>query len=428
MKASASSLVAPASRRPVQRAYTAMLLVYWLLLYTSSTSDEVERGSLLYLLYVAPVLLFAGVFAIPTLMRRELSLPVGLLVGYAALVLPVALLRADSATFTSTLLMTLVLVVIAGERVAPSHDLLNLIFLASIPLSLATYLVGTNIYGIVPGLGLDEALRWRISLFPVVPESAFFSALVLCLNLLDRHRAWRRTCIVLAIYFLVFSGLRSALIGMLLALAYHVATSRGWVQRPPAKMFLLGGVTLMFVASLLLSQLLVFAPALGNEFLNVYLFRSEGGIESDDDVTRTVYRTWLWSEHFRIAADNPLLGIGTHDFAALADVPAEFGGGSGSESFLTGLYARVGLPSLLFVAFFVASLWRQVRMHNELPCLVALLLVVAMLAYGSFLVPYNFAFLVMVGLLGARPRTPEALSARASTRRMRRPVPVGGSA
>jgi hypothetical protein len=331
----------------------------------------------------------------------------------------VSLVRADLPTITSTVLMTLVLTIIAGERLSPSFALLNRIFLASIPISLATYLAGTNIYGIVPGLGLDDTLWWRISLFPVVPESAFFSALILCINLLDRRLPMRRTCIVLSIYFLIFSGLRSALIGTALALAYHAAVQRGWLRRPRAKMLWLGGTALLFVASLLMSQLLAFAPSIGNEFLNVYLFRSEGGLESSDDVTRTVYRTWLWSEHFRIAAENPIFGIGTHDFAELADAPGDLGVGTGSESFLTGLYARVGLPTLLFLAFFVTMLWRQVRRGNELPCLIALLLFVAMLAYGSFLVPYNFVFLAMIGLLCGRSAEPGAYRPVAKVARRR---------
>lgn len=386
-----------------QRAYTVLLIIYWLLLYAASASDDVERGSLLYIAYVAPVLLFVLMLSVPTLLRRRLNLPLLLLVLYFVPVMLVALLRGDLSTMTSTTLMSLALLVITGERVSPPPGLLNMVFLASIPLSLVTYLGGSNIYGVVPGLGLDEALPWRISLFPLVPESAFFSAIVLCLNLQDRRLPMGRTCIVLAAYFLLFSGLRSALIGTVLALGFHFAVSHGLVRRPKRQMLLFFAALLLFTGSMLMSQLLTLVPSIGNESVNVYLFRTESGVETGDELARTVYRTWLWSEHLRLAAENPLLGIGTNSFVDLADAPAELVLGSGSESFLTGLYARVGVASLLLVAFFVALLARQLRARHEVPALVALLLFVAMLAYGSFLVPYNFVFLVMVGLLSSRP-------------------------
>lgn len=399
MSSAVSLAVRPNLGRPAQRAFTLMLLSYWLLLYTTSTSGEVERGSFLYALYIGPVLLFASVFAIPALLRRGVTLPLFLLGGFAVVVVAVALVRADMPTVSSTVILVVVLIIVSSEQLAPPPALLNLIFLASIPLSLATYLAGTNIYGIVPGMSLDEALWWRISLFPVVPESAFFSAIILLVNLTNRQLAMRRTCIVLAIYFLFFSGLRSALIGTLLALAYDLAVRRSWIRQPLAKMVCLAGATLVFVGSLLMSELVVLVPGLSSEFLNVYLFRSEAGLDSADDLARSIYRGWLWTEHFRIAATNPWFGVGTNDFAMLADDTLAVGVGSGSESFLTGLYARVGLTALLFVAFLVVTIWRQVKAGRHLPSLVALLLLVAMLAYGSFLVPYNFVFLVLMGLL-----------------------------
>ena len=406
MTSSAASHRQPSASRLTKIAYTLVLLAYWALLYTTSLSEDVERGSVLYALYLGPVLLFAALFTIPTLFKRAVTLPIALLISYAAIVIAVALARGDFPTVSSTLIMTLLLIVISSERLTPPLALLNWLFLASIPASLITYLAGNNIYGILPGMSLDEALWWRISLFPAVPESAFFSAVVVLANLSCRGLPMRRTCILLASYFLLFAGLRSALIGTLMALAYMVAVRRGWLREPGAIMLWLLGAAVTFVASLLLIDLLTVVPEFNSEFLNTYLFRSKEGLGSVDDLTKSIYRTWLWSEHFRIAATSPWVGIGTNDFALLADTSLKMPVGSGSESFLTGLYARVGLPALLLLGFFVATVKSQVRGGRVLPPAISLLLFVAMLAYGSFLVPYNFAFLVMLGLLcGHAPQT-----------------------
>jgi hypothetical protein len=380
-------------------AYGVMLIFYWALLYTASLTEEVERGSLLYFFYVGPVLLFAGLFGSLLLVRHPITPPLALLVSYAIVVIGVAIARADFPTVSSTVILSATLFVVAGARLAPPPQTLNWLFLASRPGGLISYLAGNSVYGIIPGLSLDEELWWRISLFPVVPESAFFSAIILLVNVLHRDLPMRRTCLALALYFLLFSGLRSALIGTGMALALLFAVDRAWLKSPGAVMRWLLASCIGFVVFLLLIDLIKVAPAFRNEFLNSYLFRMEEGLSSTEDLTKSIYRTWLWSEHLRIAASNPLFGIGTFDFAAISDNSLELGIGSGSESFLTGLYARVGLPALLLLGFFVSTIWRQLKGGRVLPALMGSLLAVAMLAYGSFLVSYNFVFLVMVGLI-----------------------------
>lgn len=379
--------------------YGVMLICYWALLYTASLTEEVEHGSLLYFFYVGPVLLFAGLFGSLLLIRYPITPPLVLLLSYTVIVIGVAIVRTDFSTVSSTLIMGATLFAIASAKLAPRPQILNWLFFASILGGLISYLTGNSIYGVIPGLSLDEELWWRISLFPVVPESAFFSAIILLVNLSHRDLPMRRTCIALALYFLLFSGLRSALIGTLMALALMFAVDRHWLKSPRAVMRWLLASCISFVVFLLLSDLIAAVPAFRSEFLNSYFFRAEEGLSDSEDLTKAIYRTWLWSEHLRIAASNPFFGIGTFDLSAISDNSVEWSAGSGSESFLTGLYARVGLPTLLLLGFFSSTIWRQVKGGRVLPALMGSLLAVAMLAYGSFLVSYNFVFLVLVGLI-----------------------------
>ena len=168
-----------------------------------------------------------------------------------------------------------------------------------------------------------------------------------------------------------------------------------WVSQPRAC-----AAASSAVVSLFMTQLLILFPAFGNPALNVYLFRSESGLESEAEAAKAIYRTWMWAEHFRLASHNPLLGIGTFDFGTLStDDPLFSDLSNGSETYLTGLLARVGLLAVLLFASFGSAMLAGIRSNDDTRPVVGLFLFVAMLAYGSFINAYDFVFLVMIGLL-----------------------------
>lgn len=391
----------PTARRSLQAsAFAGLLIAYWILVYAAPLTLKVSRGSIVYAMLIGPVLLFVLLGSTSLMRRRWMPARVVLLVAYIVIVCGIAITRGDLPTITSTLLTMVLITLLTTFRLAPPGNLLNLLFLASIPLNLAMHHAGLSIYSVVPGLSADEDLPWRVSIFPVVAESAFFSAVILVINVLKRNLVQRRLCLALSIYFLVLSGLRSALVGAALALFYYFVVHKMWSWRPSVKMLYVGLVCVLFVGSLLTTQLLAISSILSNEYLNVYLFRAEGGIDDEVQLTKAIYRGWIWSEHLRLAMEHPVLGIGTFDFAEKADFEEVEGRpSSGSESFLTALYARVGLAAALFAAFLIASIWRGVKAGQHEQLMIGLLLIVAMLAYGSFLVAYNFVFLVMIAFV-----------------------------
>jgi hypothetical protein len=393
---------------PMSTLYIALVILYWLVLYAAPLTAEMTRGSLVYLALVGPVSLFVLMALAGIAWRKRLPPATLLLVAYVVIVCGVAAARGDTPTILSTLLIMATILVVAVHRVRLPPDLLNVLFLASIPLNVIAFAAELGIYSVVPGFSLDEDLPWRISLFPAVPESAFFSGVIIVLNVVRKDLALRPLCLLLATYFLLFSGLRSALAGTLMALFYYYFIHRFWSWRAAMKMVYFVGAIVLMVLMMLTSQLLAVSSALGeNPLLNVYLFRAAEGIESEAELAARIYRGWLWAEHMRIAAENPLLGVGTFDFTAAADY-AEVEGreSSGSEAFLTGLYARVGLPAVLFLAFIAVSIWKGIKAAQHEQLMIGMLLVVAMLTYGSFIVPYNFMFLVMIPYVFTRRRAP----------------------
>ena len=110
----------------------------------------------------------------------------------------------------------------------------------------------------------------------------------------------------------------------------------------------------------------------------------------------SIVRTLIWTTHLQLFAENPLLGRGTFVFTDVAPEFLQYNS-RGSESFATGLLARIGAMALLFfyaVYLFAVEAARQADRFSF--CLV-ILFSVTLLAYGSYIVPYDFIFLVLFG-------------------------------
>ncbi len=404
--------------------YSVLLVYYWLMQYVTGLNDEVQRGDFLYYLYVAPVSIFALILLGRLRSLRRSDTPALWTALFLGIVSLTALARGDVQTVASMGLLCMTLAVLFIYRLAPSVSFLNVLFLASSVMSELAFAAGTNTYSVLPGLSAEGDFWWRVSLFPHVATSAFFALLVLLVNIVDRAGRLRKTSMVLALYFLVFAGIRSALVAGVLAGSYHFLAGHRLLRHHRTKMLFLPAAVATFVISLFMNQLLLLLPATNSDLLNTYLFRSAEGLSGEDDAAKTIYRTWIWTEHLRIASQNPLLGVGTFDFTDLSGTDPGAGGESrGSESFLTGLYARVGLPVLLFIGAFLDAISRGVRAHRDLPVIMGIVLFVAMLAYGSFINAYDFVFLTAVGLLNAR--LPERTTARAAAARARGAVQGG---
>ena len=298
--------------------------------------------------------------------------------------------------------LTVLSVLVKGPRV-PS-GLLTTLMLAACLNDPVLYAYERSTYGLLPGMSRDNDLWWRISLFPFVAPSAYFALLVFFVNWLDRNAPLRRTALLLSAYFVVFSGIRSALIAGLVSAFGMWLMRHGGLARPARRTAYLVVAVAAIIVALSFSELLALLPPITNPTVNQYLYRSAEGLATSEDAAKAVYRTFLWAEHLKLAAQNPLFGIGTFDFMERATFDPSFTGDStGSESFLTGLLARDGLPIVLLLAGFISAAVRTGQ-REAIRLAVGLVLFVAMLTYGSFINAYDFVFLTMLGLLAARPR------------------------
>jgi hypothetical protein len=99
---------------------------------------------------------------------------------------------------------------------------INFLFLFTILGSIIIYFLGLTDYGFLPGqadaTSCHSSMSFRVSLFAVLSESAAFSLFVLLWNVFQPPqyvRGLRWVFIVIALYFLLFSGIRSALLAFL---------------------------------------------------------------------------------------------------------------------------------------------------------------------------------------------------------------------
>jgi O-antigen ligase len=332
----------------------------------------------------------------------ELNSSAWLMLTCEVMIVGVALVRGDFQTvLTLGLLCTTTLVVLI-QRPAVKADLLNTLFLLSIAANAVSYALGRSDATVLPGYAID-AVYFRVSLFPQVAASAFFSVVILFVNILNPGARFRYLCVVLSLYFLVLSGIRSAMVAGLIAGIYIVLRRRGILRSPFASIAYLGASIVAYVVILFAPELLVRFSGPDNP-LSFFLFRSRGEVLTEEQITLAIYRTLLWQEHFKIAQANPIFGIGTFDFTKLSEKLGHLS--IGSESFVTGTYARIGVPVLVFVAALLSAVRTGLRRNKEIAMVVGIILFVAMLTYGGFIAAYDFNFLTLMGLLAGAARPP----------------------
>lgn len=399
-----------------QRLFEVLLLWYWFLLYFQSHNAVVERFSLLYFALTLPILAFLA-FNLHHVVSWRYDRLTAPLVLYIVVVGVVSTLRADFATAYNVLLFTVPVILILQHRLQVPVALLNWLFLLSILGAVLTYSLGISEFGFLPGqseLSANRGLQWRVSLFPLLPVSAFFSLLVFFANLLYSRGRSRWFFCTAAAYFVILSGNRTSLIVALLSLLVLFFTRKIEFRPRTFYKLLFGGLAASFILLVSMDAILS-AVAIENPVIANYLFRTQQGqtVVDSEEVVRTVYRTWLWQQHLQIFSSSPLTGVGTFFLPdLLTERLLRSNIDTGSESLLTGLLARIGLMIVPLLVFF-GRLWARTMEHRDrLGYCLCLALFVYSLAYGSFLVPYNFVFLLTFALLnGIQQPAPEALAA-----------------
>lgn len=212
--------------RPEQQGGARILFVFFCAYYILATylipsSGVVEKYSLAYYFLVIPGWAYIAIswkflFFRPEFISR-------LWWSFILAALFVSVVRLDFSLAYNGLYLGLLAVVIINSGGFLKTREVNILFLITILGSICISALSITDYGFFPFLSSEEtchkSMAFRISLFRVLSESAAFSFFVLLWNIFKptKQDSWiRYICILLSIYFIVFSGIRSAILTLLI--------------------------------------------------------------------------------------------------------------------------------------------------------------------------------------------------------------------
>lgn len=352
-----------------------------------------------YAVTVAPAVILIGA-ALAEFSRLSFDRISIVLLCFAAAVGVVSVLRGDFPTLLSVGALSLALVAFRQSGMRITCNFINALMIASILVTEVMFLYGGGRYGVLSGQAINDVVAWRASLFPYsVTSSWLFALIVVVLNYFHvRPSAYRLLMMAIGLYFVVVSASRTGLIVLVLCLLFLALTRFVEFRARLIYKLFIPLALVAFVISLNAEVLLSFLSGVNNPILNAVLFKSTEGVGGIDEASTSIVRTFIWTQHMLLFAANPLVGQGT--FSLLESAP-EFQtvASTGSESFLTSMFARLGILAALFVYFVYLLAVDAARRRDRSAFCLVILLSITMLAYGSYLVPYDFVFLVLFGAM-----------------------------
>ncbi|MDC8758875.1 hypothetical protein [Janthinobacterium fluminis] len=420
----------PPRRRNV--ALLLYLIISLLISMTISQEETPELGSLSYWLLVgaAGLLPFANAASVlrALLGHARPLLLFGLLGGAWHLA------AGDMRAVLQLGLMVWVLAWLCCERVHVSTEDLVRLYVVLLAIGVAMWLTtDLNRWGILPATTAEEYGIWRVSFFPNIANTAILSlAMVL---LLTRNAALARAhpvVLCIALYFVIFSFVRTALI----ALALYAAM-RWWLGRRrrsaagmcAAALLLAVGVNAALATSAYAIEYLQQFPLISRLFL-----RGESGL-SVDEIFQQLYRPWLWWQHWNLFSTSPsLMGWGAFDFVDMQLEELNVGTTpAGNEALLTRLLATYGLPSLFFLYFLGARLHRAAKSRDLWACACFPPIILLMMQWGNIYHPTDangslFLLMLLHGSAAFAPARRRARRRAAAAPPRRAATDAGGSA
>lgn len=396
----------PAEVRSGRNLALMLFFVNSLTVAMSITQDATpEVGSLAYWLLVLPSLLLPLCDSI-SIARNLLSrawplLAFGLIAGMWHM------LAGDYRAAMQLALMVWGLAWLGCSRAQMADRHLVWLYVALVVIGACVWLTtGLNKWGLLPYTTLAEYAEggWRLSFYPNIANSAILSLGLFFVLTRDREvmrRFW--PVLLLATYFVLFSFVRTALIGLVLYLF-----TRWWLHRKPRSsraMFwmalLLGvGINLMIALSTPVFGMLQEIDLVARLFL-----RNEVGM-SNEAIYVQIYRPWLWMQHVQLFWGSPgLMGLGVFDFSqVLLDELIVGTTPAGNEAVLTRLLATYGLPAVLFVYYLIRCLRDLARRQDAWACACFPTIILLMMQWGNIFHPTdaNGALFMLMVTQGAR--------------------------
>lgn len=417
--------------------FVSLVAYYVLIMFLVPSSAEVERFSLAYFALVIPAWLYVA--SNWRCLLTGYGTASKLLALFAVLAGISGILHEDYPLAYNAVFLSAMAIVILNSKVYLKVGELNWIFLGTVVGSVVVYSLEITEYGFLPGQakaeGCHAAMNWRISLFRVTAESAMFSFVILIANILygDRVQRWRGgLAILLATYFLVFSGVRSIVLPALIVTFICVLAMLPHFSVSVRRRFYAGAV---FVVVVVLS--VPYFLGVGGGFWKNYLLRTqtcdylfrystaENDVRNAGQASGEVpldWYAWTFNRHcaamyqLSLFADSPL---GNRDVQPKSDQQLTDIGCPTNQlhyycvscNFVTYWLARAGITAIpLLMCFLILMAGAVMRRNAALSWILAVFGVVSF-SWGVMFVPYNFIFqllMAMPALVSAHERHRES--------------------
>jgi hypothetical protein len=391
----------PPSAAPAQRAsqrdWPTLLFVLFGALFGMTVSQEYtgEQSSLRFVLYVGPaaaVALLRPVELVEALRDKAFLLMLLLALGGGW-----HFFLGDTRAALTVGLFALMLTWHNARPVRLVVNDISRAYVAMVAVGAAVWLfTESNKWGLIPGTTATAFGIWRVSFFPNIAISAFFSLAVLILLTRDGWRqAMTNAVFWLSLYFVIFSFVRTAIICLALyVLMYTLYRLPRWRLGYFVPSLVVGiGANLFIAYSATIFLALQDLPLISRLFL-----RGESGL-SEYEIYEQFFRPWLWSQQFnQFWTSSYLMGWGSTDFVSLVtdrlQVSIEAGD---SVSLPTRMLSQFGLAGLLFSAYLIVALRQTARRRDLWACAVWPVTIIALMQWGSLFHPADaFGLLFML--------------------------------
>ena len=375
----------------LNKMFSFLVVYYWVLIYLDKPS---------YIMMTLPIGLFLGYTLLIYIKEFSSSNTLSFLLLFIIFSAYLSLIRMDFTSLIAVSLFGLMIFFIDHFKLTISLKLLNTIFFISIILSVPLYYSGYSYYGFIPGQGgfsNDAFLSGRISMFPNVTLSIYFSFIVFFINYFFNKNSYQKIIIfILTLYFIYFGISRTIMLGLLFILLFSFIfrmypLKRSWFYQ------IILPFTLIFVPIILVSfieEIISFLLSLNNEFISKHFLRDFNSVK---EVVDDIARTNIWSEHIRLFSDHPW-GLSSAEIELYSNKDLHLSDG-GSESFLTKILVRFGFSAFFFYLYILSMLQKAVNNGDRYLYIFSYIFIFIGVTYGSFFAAYNVLFLIFISSL-----------------------------
>ena len=372
---------------------TVFAVISLLVSMSLSQTTSFEVGSLQYWLLVVPSVL------LPLIDIRRIAKA---LLGPARLLLIMGLaagawhlLRGDARAAIQMSLLVLVLTWISTPVANLRVNDLVVLYLALIGIGIGVNLLTDfSPYGLVPGRTIDEFGPGRVSFFPNVAYTGILSLVMLMVLTKDRKTAKAHAVVLmLALYFLLFSVVRTATIGFVL-----YGGTRWWLEwhrKASARtMYLVAvgvgiGATVLIASSAVLIETLQQVP-----YVSDLLLQGKSDLTAEE-IFAQMYRPWLWLRQLELFSTSPgLMGWGSFDFIEVTAGAVDESQivSAGSEALPTRLLSAYGLAGLIFTVYLIGRVGLLAKVGDRWACACFPAIFLLMMNWGSVFHPTDALF------------------------------------